>query len=471
MSGHAFAREHEPRVDTIGALLNLARRARHAASTAELAFIAVNETYGLVPYRQAALWSEEGGVTALSGVVAPEANAPFVQWLDRVAIQLARRKAVDATPITPDMLLPADAAEWEEWLPAHAIWIPLPNFDAGSADTAGGLMLAREHPWEANELPLLTEWIDIWLHAWRARGRPRRGSTFLRSLQRPRVAAPVTRTSREWLRDVWRSPLKRYGLVALLCAVAPVRLSVLVPGELMPVKPAAIRAPLEGTVDRFFVQPNQLVKEGDPLFQLDLTTFTSKLDVARQELATAEAEYRQAAQQAVFDSRSKAQLALLQGRISEHATEVTYLGSQLTRAQVAAPRSGVVLVDDPSEWIGRPVTVGERVMTIADEHDVEVEAWLAPADGIDLANDAAVTLYLSASPWHPVRATLRYVAHEATARPDGTFAYRLRATINAGEVKPRVGLKGTARAAGHYVPLIYWVMRRPLAAMRPWFGW
>jgi hypothetical protein len=63
------------------------------------------------------------------------------------------------------------------------------------------------------------------------------------------------------------------------------------------------------------------------------------------------------------------------------------------------------------------------------------------------------------------------VAHEAIARPDGNFAYRLRATIEAKEDRPRVGLKGTVRVSGHYVPLIYWVMRRPLATIRPWIGW
>lgn len=472
MSGHAFAREQVPRVDPVGALLHLARRARHAASATELGFIVVNETHALAPYRQAALWFAEGGVIALSGVVSPEANAPFVQWLDRVAIQLARRKTVEATPITPDALLPTDAAEWDEWLPANAIWLPLPDSRSGATENRdGGLILAREQPWEAPELSLLMEWTDIWRHAARAQYQPKRGATLMRWLQRPRVVEQKKQSPRDRLLNVWRSPLKRYGVLALLCAFIPVRLSVLVPGELMPAQPAAIRAPLEGTVDRFFVTPNQSVKAGDPLFQLDLTTLTSKLNVARQELATAQAEYRQAAQQAVFDAKSKSQLALLQGRIAEHDTEVAYLDTQLVRARVTAPRSGIVLVDDPTEWIGRPVTIGERVMTVADEHDVEVEAWLAPADAIDLAKDAPVTLYLNASPLHPVRATLRYVAHEATARPDGSFAYRLRATLNTQEVRPRVGLKGTARAAGHYVPLVYWLTRRPLAALRPWLGW
>jgi multidrug efflux pump subunit AcrA (membrane-fusion protein) len=497
--------EPEPHTDPVSALLHLARRARHAASATELGFIIVNETFALTRYRQAALWSVHTGVMALSGVVTPEANAPFVHWLDRVASKLSQRQLSKATLIDAQLLQPADAAEWDEWLPAHAVWLPLTSGAATNKTcaTTGGILLARDEPWHAGEMSLLSEWVDTWNHAWQAfQQRKPATSGLLRWLQRPRVSEPKPplrtrwRASWQplraallhpaswpdglhrlgsgllmWIRGIWHSPMQRYGVLALLCALLPVRLSVLVPGELVPMQPAAVRAPQEGIVDRFFVTPNQKVQQGEPLFQLDLTALTSKLDVARQEQATAEAEYRQAAQQAVFDPRSKSQLAALQGRIAEHATEVEYLQAQLTRAQITAPRAGVVLMDDPTEWIGRPVAVGERVLTIADEHDVEIEAWLAPFDAIELARDATVTLYLNATPLHPVRARLRYVAHEAIARPDGTFAYRLRATITPDDGKPRIGLKGTARVSGGYVPLIYWVARRPLAAVRPWIGW
>jgi hypothetical protein len=468
----------------IEVLLHLSRRARHADSVAELSFILVNETHALATYTQAALWWPQSGVFALSGVVSPEANAPFVHWLDRVATGLSARCETPVA-VTPELLAEQDAAEWDDWLPAHALWLPMPSASAARGAEApgpGGLLLARDEPWTLGQLQLLAEWVDTWQHAWPGQYRPGRAEGLLRLLQRPRTSGqaqpvpdePLARRTGRALRampaNIWRSPLKRIALLVGACLLIPVRLTVLVPGELVPARPAAIRAPLEGTVDSFFVTPNQLVKAGAPLFQLDLTSLSSKLDVARQALATAEAEYRQSAQQAVYDTRSKAQLATLQGHIAERRTEVAYLESQLARAQVTAPRDGVALVDDPAEWIGKPVVTGERVMTIADEHDVEVEAWLSPSDLIDMPKGARVTLYLNSAPLDPVSARLRYAAHEAVARPDGSFAYRLRADLDAGEKHPRVGLKGTARVSGGYVPVIYWVLRRPLAAIRPWVG-
>ena len=469
-------------------LLQLARRARHSESPAELGFIVANETHMLAPYRQAALWFADKGVQTLSGVVAPEANAPFVQWLDRVLTTLAARHPAQAVVVEPTMLAAEDAAEWDEWLSAQALWLPFsPGVDGSGA---GGLLLSREEVWKHGEIQILLEWCDVWLHAWRSKQTGRGGPGLLRLLLRPRSgvatgsAQPVDPSPATWAerwpwlrrrlaalpREIWRSPPKRYAALAVLVLLIPVRLSVLVPGELVPAQPAPIRAPLDGTVDRFFVSPNQLVKAGEPLFQLDLTTLGSKLEVARQALATVEAEYRQSAQQAVYDARSKALLATLQGRIAEKRTEVEYIQGQFVRAQVLAPRDGVALVDDPSEWTGKPVVTGERVMTIADEHDVEVEAWLSPADMIDLPDKAAVTLYLNSAPLQPVDAHLRYAAHEAIQRPDGSFAYRLRATLAEGESRPRVGLKGTVRVSGHFVPLAYWVLRRPLASVRPWLG-
>ncbi|MGA4575590.1 hypothetical protein [Stutzerimonas frequens] len=59
----------------LATLLELGRQARQAESSAELQFLLVNDSHGLAPYRQAALWLDDG-VRALSGVMQVEANVP-----------------------------------------------------------------------------------------------------------------------------------------------------------------------------------------------------------------------------------------------------------------------------------------------------------------------------------------------------------------------------------------------------------
>ena len=449
------------------AFIEVARRARRAGDAAELAFIAVNDTALLAAYRQAVLWFGIGGVRALSGVVRPEANAPYVHWLERVCSALVATRhepvAVDASVLAADL-----AEEWAEWLPAYGLWLPLaPAPSVGEAAllaSGGGLLLARDVPWQADEIALLAEWLELWRHAWLTGSGSQawslaRAWRVVRNYFEPR--AGVT-----W----WRQRWARWALAVGLVLLCPVRLSVLAPGELVPTRPAMIRAPLDGTVGKFHVQPNQSVKAGQVLFEFDKAPLEARYDVASQSLATAQAEYRQSAQLALSDAKSKAQMALVQGKIDERKAEADFLHGQLERALVVAPHDGVALFDDPFEWIGKPVVTGERIMRIAAPDDVEIEAWLPVGDAIPLAAGASASLFLNASPLSSVTGALRYVAHDAVQRPEGGYAYRVRAALRE-PTTHRVGLKGTARLNGRWVPLMYWVMRRPLASLRQTIGW
>ncbi|MFZ4538189.1 efflux RND transporter periplasmic adaptor subunit [Propionivibrio sp.] len=452
-------------VQALGLLLDLSRRARQAADGTVLGFVAVNDSHDLATYRQAALWLADEGVKTLSGVVQLEANAPYVQWLGRVCRNLSllgqQPRLIGASGLPEEL-----AAEWDAWLPSYGLWLPLAidSADSKSAVPLGGLLLARDTPWPGNEIALLAEWMAIWCHAWRAQHRPGQWS-WRRALQVARDAFGV-KAGTTW----WKQRCARWVAAVLVLLLFPIRLTVLAPGELVPANPAVIRAPLEGVVGNFLVKPNELVKAGQPLFNFDDAPLKSKLEVARQALSSAEAEYRQAAQLAVSESKYKGQLALLMGKVEERRAEADYLQGQLDRAHVVAPQDGIALFDDPSEWIGKPVSTGERIMRVASPDDVEVEAWLAVGDAIPLPDAAPVSLYLNASPLFSVSARVRYAAHDAVQRPDGSYAYRVRASLD-GKTEHRVGLKGTAKLSGHWVPLVYWVVRRPLAGIRQTIGW
>lgn len=416
----------------LAAWLELEQRILAARRAVEAEFAAINLAHALVPYRQAALW--DNGVAALSGVAAIEANAPYVQWLDRLIRHL---KPGHALPVDT-RLLPEDLArEWQDWLPACAVILPVgPAF----------LLFARDEPFASSELALLERLADLL------------GMARLALLpRRPSFALPKGR--------------RRWALVAIgfWTLFFPVTGSVLAPAECVPAHPVLVRAPLDGVVDRVLVRPNDPVAEGQILFALDATTIKGRLDIAQSQQATAEAEYRQSAQAMVFDAKAKSQVVILAGKAEEKAAEVRLLESQLARIEARAPRAGIAVFDDASDWIGRPVAVGEKVMAVADETDTEIEAWVSAADVGEVSPGGEMTLFLNTAPLSPVKAKVRSVAYEAAARPDATIAHRVRATI-AGTEKPRLGLKGTARIDGGTVPLVWWVFRRPLATVRQFIG-
>ena len=427
-------------------LLGLEEHARKAANSTELGFVMVNDSRALTFYRQAALFIDGEGLKAVSGVAGIETGAPFTLWLERVFKRLASDEIRKADSADLDG---ADAEEWSEWLPPHALLLPLKDREGRQLGT---LLLARDDEWGEQDVALLTRASDFYGHAWAVLHRP----------------SPIA----HWRAKLTAIPKWRLKMAAgiVLALLFPVRLSVLAPAEVVAHDPAVIRSPMEGVIEKVQVRPNQQVAEGDRLFELDRTTLTGKLEVAKKALSTAQAELDQATQQAFFDPKAKGTLAVIRARIEERGAEAAQLDDLMNRSQVKAPRAGVAVLDDPAEWQGRPVNVGEKVLAVASPNDVEVEAWLAPSDVIALEKGDPVNLFLNAEPLSPVSAKLLYVTYEAIPQPDGTLGHRVRAELAKGEVGPRLGLKGTARLDGHRVALIYWLARRPLAVVRNFLG-
>ncbi len=434
-------------------MLNLEQRARRAEDLEELGFILVNETHNLIAYRQCILWESRDGrgrLSAVSGVSQVEKDAPMVQWLRRTMPRLERR----FSDRVPRILDARDSDEevcpgWSDWFPAHGLWGPL---KAPSGEYLGELLLLRDEPFLEYELSLAEHICDAYAHAWQAL---RRGKGVRRHL-----AA---------LSKGWRLPF--LAAVALgVTVVTPVRLSVLAPAEVIPLEALEVRAPTDGVVDIMQVDPNEVVTQDQPLLKLDPTLILSRFAVARRKLAVAEAEYRQMAQKAVFDAESKALVTLLEGKRDLQKEEVSYLDTLLKQMEIKAGRAGIAIYNDPSDWVGRPVQTGERILTIADPEKVQLEVLVTVDDAISLQKGAEVRLFLAITPDRPLAATLHRAGFEAQPTPEGTMAYRVLASFLDGVTPPRIGLKGTAKIYGEEVSLLYYLLRRPLSAMRRWIG-
>jgi Biotin-lipoyl like/HlyD family secretion protein len=450
---HVAASNLEAQLFGLSTLVQLVKRARRAETAQELAFVMVNETNALVPYRQAVLWRRDtkgrGGVVAISGSAAVERNAPITLWLNRALARLDTGTADAPRPVAAADLAPALGEEWPEWLPAHALWVPL-ALDPGHV--LGTLLLAREQPWSDGERHIVSELADGYAHAW---------AGFLGGRRRSLL-------SRLWGGQKYI----KFAVAAAVIGVMflPITLSALAPAEVVPFKPTIVRAPLDGVVDHFAVAPNAPVKEGQTLLELDPRAIQNKLEIAGKALAVAEAEYRQAAQEALFDDKSRAKLTVLKARADQRRTDVTYAQSMLDRIHVTASRDGLALFDEPNDWIGRPVTIGERLLEIADPTQGELEIWLPIADAITLKPGAEVEFFLNIAPGSPLHARIRQTSYEASQSPANLLGYRLKATLDEAASMPRIGLRGTAKIYGEKVTLFYYLARRPLAAARQFLG-
>lgn len=432
----------------LAGLVQLERQVRAADTAVTLGFIMVNDTRRLLPYRQAMLWdAREGSLVSLSGLATVEQDAPFNHWLGGHCRQWqARHPGPALAQLNASALDSAEQAQWADYLPSWLIWVPLTD---RAGQSMGALLLARDQPLDGNEASLLTLLQDAYGHAWA-------------SLQPARTPLKHLRRDRRW----WLGG----GVLLLALMLLPIRQAALAPAEIVALQPSVLRAPLQGVVERLLVEPNQAVKAGDALIQLDARELQSRLEASRQALAIADGEFRQAQQQALMDARSKAGLAVLQGRREQAMAEVRFLEQSLERTRIVAPHDGVALFDDPAQWQGRPVSLGEQIMQVADPSHSQLEIQLPVNDAIELQAGAEVLLFLNTDPAAPLSASLKRIGYRATATGEGSMAYRLKAAFDETDPRIRIGLKGTAKVYGERTTLFTYLLRRPLATLRIWLA-
>jgi hypothetical protein len=430
-------------------LLQLERRARLAPAD-ELPFVIVNETSELLPYRQALLWKKKPArLQAASGVSKPEKNSPYALWLTPVLRHICRDERADAVMEFTVEDVPSELAKnWYEWLPEHGIWIPL----ATPRGSQYGLVLFRETAWTEAETQLVGYLAETYGHAL--------------------ALAESGPPARSWW-DRLSSKKFQFLIAAVLLTAAcyPVRQSVLAEAEVIPVKPNLVRAPLEGVIESFYVQPNEAVKVGQKLFSLDMTQLRSRLEVAEETRDIAKTEYLQTTQQAMLDPTVKSKLAGLKSKWDQQVAEVAYVRSLLKRCMVTATRAGVMVFDDPNDWLGKPVTQGEKILAVADPGAVELEVRLPMEDLLALQPGAEVLFFSNINPDKPLQASLNYFSYRATPTPADVMAYRLKASFTDKITMPRLGYRGSAKLYGARKPFILWLLRKPIQTVRLWMTW
>jgi multidrug resistance efflux pump len=250
--------------------------------------------------------------------------------------------------------------------------------------------------------------------------------------------------------------------LVLALGFVPVRSSVIAPAEVVAREPAFVRAPFAGIVDSIEVAPNAAVRAGRVLVRLERRQLAAEYSVAGKALEVATAQLRQTSQEAIADAKVRELLAGVRGRFDEARADFEYRKARLARADIAAPVDGVAVFNDPAEWIGRPVEIGERIMQVAPASSSRIEIELPASEMADFANDAEVSFFSNLKPNEPNAGHLIFMSYAATAMPSGVLAYIARADLEPGS-KLRLGLKGSAKIFGRRQPLILWLLRRPLA--------
>jgi hypothetical protein len=170
------------------------------------------------------------------------------------------------------------------------------------------------------------------------------------------------------------------------------------------------------------------------------------------------------------EAEQKADVPLLKAEVELRETERDYAHERLTKVEVKAGRAGLLLYTDKSDWIGKPVVVGQRIMELANPQQLEVRIDLPVEDAIVLREGASVTLFLNANPFSSVPATVSHASYHAEVLPNNTLTYRVTAQLGQGSSELRIGWQGSAKIYGERVMLFTYLFRRPISAIRPWIS-
>jgi hypothetical protein len=446
----------DTRLLRLASLLQIEADLRAAANRDEIQFIAANETHRLLAYEQAVVWQQGRGgrpqVSAISGVPLPDPRSPFVVWANSlVRAQLTKNKDAAPGTLDPKSLPTQIAREWNDWSPGHVVWVP---FQARGGPVGAGMLLFRAEPFDDADMNLIGRLAEAYGFAWwaldpRSTGRNRKPSGGLG----------------------WRQAKLVLVILAIAVMFLPVRQSVLAPAEISPRNPLVVTAPIDGVIEAMHVAPNAKVVEGARLFSLDRTGLRNRATLAEKSVAVAQADFQRARQKAFSDPRSKGDVAVLGAEVAQKQAELSYTRELLARAEIVAGRSGIAIYADPSDWIGKPVRLGEKVLAIADPAALELTIWVPVGDAIGMMPGAEILFFLDTDPLNPIRARLVRAAYEAEITPNDVLAYRAKAELAEGEPLPRIGLKGTAKVYGEEVSLFFYLMRRPIAALRRTIGY
>ncbi|GEM_PF-6678357 len=267
---------------------------------------------------------------------------------------------------------------------------------------------------------------------------------------------------------------KKYFIFAsIICVIIlfvfHIRENTIALAEVSPKNPQLITSSINGTVSKITVQPNQSVKAGQILIRLDDITVKSELEQSLQALRVAEDKYQKAFRHAFTDEKSRKEMQILRSEAEQAQASYQYHLQLLSRTIIKTTISGVALYTDPTDWLGKPVKIGEKIMLVADPNEKEITFWV-PIDSMIVPETGQTPkFYPNENPLQTITLHLKYINPIAEVRADGILSYFGVADLPANS-NVRLGEQGTIKIYGKRVTVFYYLFRRPIRYLRQHLG-
>lgn len=416
-----------------------------------LFFIILNDTFHVVNYDRAILlrWGDTPKLLGVSGQYQESKRSDLTEkWVN--AIQNV--KAPETTQIFEQSSFKEEYKGWDD-LQAETsptiLWIPLLQ----SGNNGIGLWLER---WKGSShgSEFSNEQIEF-LNTILIPGY----TEALRKLNYPFKKFAVGK----FLKVHWLKILSGLLIASLLIRV-PLR--VVAPSEVVPKKPIIVTAPIEGIIKEVLVHPGQYVEEGTVLVEYDKRVFQQELKASQKEVQIALEEFNRALTLGVKDDKSISELSELELKLQKAKIHHQLIKVQVSKLTIKAPEKGVVIMQNPEEWRGKPVKVGEKIVTLGNPQETQIKAWIPENDNLPINLETPINVYLNVAPEKALQAKVSFISNESALSENQIPSFVAEADWLENDPNIRLGLKGTTVLYGENVSLLYYFLRKPISSFR-----
>ncbi len=437
-------------VNLLSKINRLMLRVFSTASSESLTFLIVNDSIQVTRYDRAILFDISGKknrLLAVSGQAKIKKNSELATVWNRLIFNLKEPAIIQKVS---DESFTSEIDLWkhfqDEYNNPSVLWYPL-RYQDNAPLLALWLERWDNQAWNEEDIELLHPLAESYAIAWEK-------------------FAPK-RIHRLWsdYRVLYLIPLL---LLAMYLIKVPLRIAA--PCEIIPVKSIAITSPLEEIIEKVSVTPGEFVKKGDPLFEFDKRVPLQNLKIILEQQKIAKQDLDRAKGLAFKDEKSISEIGVLEGKLKKENADLALAKYKASLLTVKAPIDGIVIMDDPNQWRGKPVRIGEKILSLSPADQTKIRLWVPENDNVALDFSKPITIVLNVSPEVSREAKLVYISNVAGMHDNKFSNYIGEAVWLKPQPDIRLGLKGTAILYGEDVSLIYWILRKPWAQVRAILG-
>ena len=435
----------------IARLIGLEKKSREARTQDELNFVVVNETRQIFDFINSYLLlktpTDKYHVKAVSDLATVDRTAPLVTFVENIINDQTSSNLKEIQNFEVDKISRSLKIKKPKNIPDNILLIPIFSPQRG---LQGFLITTRNEKFNDNEVELARHLSLTYGHAY---------NTFLTDFSIKDFLKKNFTGKRSWI----------IILSIIFILIIPIKITSTAPVEVVPKDPRLITAPFDGVVKNIIVNNNDKINSGDLLIQIEDTDLKNSFNLAKQSLQVAEKELLRSRQFSFSNNEEKARLAELMAQVDLKKAEVESTSERLKNSKIYADKDGIAIVDQKNNWQGRPVSVGEKIITIANPEKVEFLIWLPVKDSLIIKENTDVKVFLDINPIKPLKGKLKRASYQSSLSPEEVLSYQISASFE-GEEIPRIGLRGTAKIYGSRVTLFYYLFRKPITFVRQLIG-